>query len=72
VTAGNGGPVAEAWNRTRWHVLPTASLGTAHGNLLALSCPSPDYCAAAGDYFGTADFARPLTEEWSRSRWRLT
>jgi uncharacterized membrane protein len=72
VTAGNGGPLAEAWNGTRWHVLPTASLGTAHGNLLALSCPRPGHCAAAGDYFGTAGITRPLTEEWNGSRWRLT
>jgi hypothetical protein len=64
--------VAEAWNGTRWHVLPTASLGTTRGNLLALSCPRPGYCAAAGDYFGTAGIARPLTEEWNGSQWRLT
>ena len=53
-------------------MLPTANLGTANGNLLSISCPRADRCTAAGDYFGTAGNARPLTEEWNGSRWRLT
>ena len=72
VRPGHAGPLAEAWNGTTWRMLPTANLGTANGNLLSISCPRADRCTAAGDYFGTADNARPLTEEWNGSRWRLT
>ena len=71
VRRGNGGPLAEAWNGTRWRMLPTASLDAATGNLLAVSCPRADHCVAAGDYVGRAGLARPLAEQWDGNRWRL-
>jgi hypothetical protein len=64
-------PLAEEWNGTGWRVTPTAGLGQAAGNLLALSCPHASFCVAVGDEFTATGPTHQLAEEWNGTRWRV-
>ena len=73
---GNMAAFAELWNGTNWSLQPTPNTGgDTSTSLLAITCPSPAKCVAAGTQ--TVGIGEPmssttstLTEWWTGSSWR--
>lgn len=72
VPAGTGkiSLLAQEWNGSRWRATPTASLGTARGNLTSISCPAVRVCVAVGDFFVDNGPTHALAERWNGRTWR--
>jgi hypothetical protein len=61
-------PLVEAWDGTRWAVVPTPSPGTTNRTLNGVSCPGTTSCTAAGSYFnGSRNALRTLIETGTAS-----
>lgn len=64
--------LAESWNGTSWHSLPTADVSGASSNeLLAISCAAAGHCLAVGQAFTKAGSWTPLAEYWNGLKWTL-
>ncbi len=71
---GAGPPVlvAERWNGSQWTQLSiTGPGGNAHGNLLAVSCPTANLCIAVGITYATKSAGTLLAERWNGSSWTI-
>jgi len=62
--------LAERWDGTAWHIVPTLNQGGPRdaNELLSVSCASPASCMAVGD---AQNGAVPLAEAWNGSAWSL-
>jgi hypothetical protein len=62
--------LAERWNGTDWQIQPTPNPAAAvDGSYLnAVSCATPDACAAVGYYF-TSTRTVPFAETWNGTAW---
>jgi hypothetical protein len=71
------GPYAEAWNGTRWQLLPVPgprSLASYGLGLAGVSCAKTSRCIAAGGFAtnpGLNSSSNTLAEAWNGTRWRL-
>ena len=66
---GNGAPLTETWNGTRWAAAtPPLPAGGTGGSLAGLSCLSAKSCVAVGYSLTTAGIFA-LAEFWSGKRW---
>jgi hypothetical protein len=70
--AGTPLPLAESRTGTAWAVqaAPTPA-GARPSELIAVSCPSSQDCAAVGLYIRTPRVIAPLAETWNGSRWQV-
>jgi hypothetical protein len=71
-TAGAQAQLAEIWNGTAWTVTPTPYQpnGSASQWLQAVSCTSPGFCAAVGNYADAGSGLRHgLVETWNGTAW---
>ena len=67
---GEGQPLAEAWNGTRWTVQATPLTAGANGGILdAVACTSPSDCTAAGSLFAAP--GGPMSDNWNGTTWRI-
>jgi hypothetical protein len=67
--AGEGQPLALAWNGTKWAAAPTPlPAKSAGGVLLALTCTAPRACLSVGSLFASP--GGPLGERWTGTAWR--
>jgi hypothetical protein len=63
-------PFSETWNGTRWAIRPVPVPASAVSTqLTAVSCPSPSYCVAVGDYQSTTPGEWALSEIWNGTHW---
>jgi hypothetical protein len=65
-------PLAEAWNGSRWTIVPTPKLRNAGASLNDIACTSASACMAVGNR-GTPASPNDLTlaESWNGSNWKL-
>ena len=70
---GDGGPIAETWNGTRWAAVKVVKLpaGTSGGALFGVSCSSAKSCVAVGAAVNTAETPAGFSEFWNGRAWRL-
>ncbi len=67
---GSGYAIAGYWNGSRWSVGRAATPGV-FSTLVAISCPAPGNCYAAGEYTPKGSVNEyPLIEHWNGSSWR--
>ena len=68
---GDGGPIAETWNGTRWAAVKVVKLsaGTTGGALFGVSCKSAKSCVAVGDAFLKNDNTAALAASWNGATW---
>jgi hypothetical protein len=67
---GNGSPLAETWNGTKWRTTVSVKLpsGADGGSLSGVSCKSAMYCVAVGSYAKGGD-NYVLAETWNGKAW---
>jgi hypothetical protein len=65
-------PLAEAWNGSKWTILPTPTLGTSGGSLNGIACTSASSCMAVGNK-GTSTYSNHFTlaEAWNGTTWKV-
>ena len=63
--------LAERWDGTRWHVVPTNAPADRRSGFTAVSCVTPSFCVAAGTHFAD-DGSHALLEVWNGRSWRVT
>jgi hypothetical protein len=64
--------LAEAWNGTRWSVVPSPTPGGVVGvNLNGVSCVSPAACMAVGYYETSSGGESALIESWNGTSWSV-
>jgi hypothetical protein len=68
-------PLAEAWDGTRWTVIPAVNpRGSTSGYLGYVSCTSTTACIAVGgnaDPLGPFNYYLTLAESWNGTRWTI-
>src|SRR5215467_5097227 len=70
--SGIGVNLAEQWNGTSWHILPTPNpSGIALSGLLGVACTSASACTAVGSSITATGAARPVAERWNGTRWTI-
>jgi len=66
----SGGPIAEAWNGTRWSIQPSPAISApsqgSYPELSSVSCASAIACTAVGSSMGS-----PLIERWNGTSWTI-
>ncbi len=68
-------PLAQRWNGSEWSIVSVPSPAEAKGEvrLEGISCVSPSYCTAVGQYSPTAsanpEELKTLTEYWDGAKW---
>jgi len=64
--------MAQAWNGTRWRMIPPARpAGARSSEMLDVSCTGSHGCMAVGDYRTRAGKTHPLSESWNGIGWRV-
>jgi hypothetical protein len=66
---GTGGPIAEAWDGTKWSLQSTPTAGRT-GLLSGVSCLSATACTAVGSYSDTTG-KFTLAEAWDGTNWTI-
>jgi hypothetical protein len=67
------GTLAELWNGTAWHVLPTPNpAASIDATLDSVACPSPAQCTAVGYWYQPSGTQLALAETWSGTSWVLS
>jgi len=66
----------ESWNGTTWSVVPSPSLASnfkGFNDLGGVSCVSPTWCQAVGNWGGDVNYlpVRTLIESWNGSTWSI-
>jgi hypothetical protein len=65
-------PFGEAWNGTRWEILPVPSpVGATSADLTGISCRAANACTAVGAYTNGYSALLTLAERWNGTRWRI-
>ena len=68
---GNGSPLAETWNGSRWkQVSVKLPAGASGGILTSVSCKSATYCVAVGYHYDRGGNEYALADAWSGSAWK--
>lgn len=63
--------LAEAWNGTRWSIMPTPNVTGAQASILsAVSCPASGHCTAVG-YYVTSAITGTLAQTWNGHAWSI-
>jgi len=63
--------LVEKWNGSAWSVATTHDKGSGTNTLDGVSCKSPTFCVAVGDY-ASGGFFDTLVETWDGSSWSIT
>jgi erythromycin esterase-like protein len=64
--------LAEAWNGTRWSIVPTPKITGSQATILsAVSCPAAGHCTAVGSY-ATSAGTGTLAETWNGQAWSIS
>jgi hypothetical protein len=68
------GTMIDMWDGRRWSLTPSPSPGQEPnlGTLLAVSCPSADFCAAVGYYAAANLDELTLIEIWNGTSWSIS
>ena len=61
----------EAWNGTTWSIVPSPNEGTKNNQLNGVSCVSPTWCEAVGDYDTGSGATENLVESWNGTTWSI-
>jgi hypothetical protein len=62
--------LAESWNGTKWSIVPSPDVGTAHQDYPAgVSCSSASFCAEVGSYMTPSGNSRTLILSWNGTKW---
>jgi len=64
--------LAEAWNGTRWRVLPTPARAARFSTFNDVSCSAPNACVATGMVYTISGSVEVLTGVWNGKTWRET
>jgi hypothetical protein len=64
--------LAEAWNGTRWRVLPTPARAARFSTFSDVSCAGPKACVATGMVYTISGSVEMLTGVWNGKTWRET
>src|SRR5690348_12233441 len=71
-SSGIGVNLAEQWDGTSWHILPTPNpSGIALSGLLGVACTSASACTAVGATTTTTGAVRAVAERWNGTSWRI-
>jgi hypothetical protein len=54
-----------------WSVVTSPNQGSNNNNLASVSCVSPSFCVAAGDYLDAAGVHQTLVEAWNGTGWSI-
>jgi hypothetical protein len=75
-TNGFYSPLIESWNGSGWTAteapLPAGAFSNEYPALGAVSCPTPGFCVAVGQYYQGAGELTGLIETWSGGTWTAT
>ena len=63
--------LVESWNGTTWSIVPSPNEGTKNNALNGVSCISPTWCEAVGDYDNGSGATENLIESWNGTSWSI-
>ncbi len=63
--------LVESWNGTTWSIVPSPNVGTKNNELNGVSCVSPTWCEAVGDYDNGGGATENLIESWNGTTWSI-
>ncbi len=61
----------ETWNGATWSIVPSPNVGTKNNELNGVSCASPTWCRAVGDYDNGSGATENLVESWNGTTWAI-
>jgi hypothetical protein len=71
-SSGAQGALTEAWNGTKWSVVPGPNPAGQSAQLLGVFCMSPSQCLSVGtDVNPASQLGAPLSETWNGSVWSV-
>lgn len=63
--------LVESWNGTSWSIVSSPDQGTGNSELTGVSCVSPTWCQAVGDYDAGGGTTKNLVERWDGTHWSI-
>ena len=64
--------LVEQWNGSTWSVVTSPDTSSTDDDILySVSCPTPSFCAAAGNWDTGTSVTQTLIENWSAGQWQI-